>query len=71
MTATILEQIPNIMPTALTGSIARIEGMMIAVADFPAPVGARVEIERQAGEPIAAEVVGFRDELTLSIRWLR
>ena len=62
---TILEQIPNIMPTALSGSIARIEGMMIAVADFPAPVGARVEIERQAGEPIAAEVVGFRDELTL------
>lgn len=62
---TILDQLPNIMPTALTGSVARIEGMMIAVSDFPAPVGARVEIERQAGAPIAAEVVGFRDELTL------
>lgn len=61
----VLEQLQGAMPTALTGSVVRTEGMMTAVAGFPAPVGAGVEIERQAGPPIAGEVVGFRDELTL------
>ena len=36
--------------------------MTAAVAGFPAPVGAMVEIDRQAGEPIAGEVIGFRDK---------
>jgi len=58
-------QLEAIMPTALLGSVASTMGMTASVADFPAPVGALVEIERQAGEPLAAEVVGFRDELTL------
>ena len=40
-------------------------GMTASVADFPAPVGAIVEIERQTGRPLAAEVIGFRDDLTL------
>ncbi len=39
--------------------------MTVAVADFPAPVGALVEIERETAEPLLAEVIGFRDELTL------
>ncbi len=39
--------------------------MTAAAADFPAPVGALVEIERQTGGPIAAEVIGFRDDLTM------
>ena len=59
------DQLRAIMPTAVTGSVVRTEGMMTAVAGFPAPVGALVEIEPQAGEPIGGEVVGFRDELTL------
>jgi flagellum-specific ATP synthase len=58
-------QLQMAMPTALCGSIVRTVGMTAAVADFPAPVGALVEIERQMGEPIAAEVIGFRDDLTL------
>ena len=58
-------QLDSILPTALTGSVVRTVGMTAAVADFPAPVGAVVEIERQAGDPVAAEVVGFRDDLTL------
>jgi flagellum-specific ATP synthase len=53
------------IPTALCGSIVRVVGMTAAVADFPAPVGALVEIERQAGDPLPAEVIGFRDDLTL------
>jgi len=61
----VISQLRNILPTALCGSVLRTEGLTAAIADFPAPVGAVVEIERQAGEPIAGEVIGFRDELTL------
>ncbi len=58
-------QVPNIMPAALTGCVVRTEGAATAVAGFPAPVGSLVEIERQAGEPVTGEVIGFREELTL------
>ncbi|MEX0819275.1 MAG: FliI/YscN family ATPase, partial [Pirellulaceae bacterium] len=47
------------------GSVVRTEGTMTAVAGLPAPVGAIVEIQRQAGGPIEGEVIGFRDDLTL------
>lgn len=59
------EQLATATPTAITGSVVRTVGMTAAVADFPAPVGALVEIERQAGDPLRAEVIGFRDDLTL------
>ncbi|MGO8752373.1 MAG: FliI/YscN family ATPase [Thermoguttaceae bacterium] len=59
------EQLDAIMPTAIAGSVARTVGMTVSVAGFPAPVGAVAEIQRQNGPPLAAEVIGFRDELTL------
>src|SRR5215210_8030679 len=61
----IAEQLAAVMPTALCGSVVRTLGMTAAVADFPAPVGALVEIDRESGEPLQAEVIGFRDDLTL------
>jgi FliI/YscN family ATPase len=61
----LIEQLGRIMPTALSGSVVRTVGATAAVADFPAPVGALVEIERQSSEPLRAEVIGFRDSLTL------
>ena len=61
----IAEQLRAAMPTELTGSVARTVGMTVSAADFPAPVGALAEIERQAGAPLLAEVIGFRDELTV------
>lgn len=61
----VARQLDAVLPTALVGSVVRTVGMTAAVADFPAPVGALVEIERQAGPPATAEVIGFRDELTL------
>ncbi|MFH1919697.1 MAG: FliI/YscN family ATPase [Planctomycetota bacterium] len=61
----IAEQLQAAMPTELTGSVARTVGMTVSAADFPAPVGALAEIERQAGHPLQAEVIGFRDELTV------
>ncbi|HEX3998326.1 MAG TPA: FliI/YscN family ATPase [Pirellulales bacterium] len=61
----LLAQLDRVMPTALVGSVVRTSGMTAAVADFPAPVGALVEIERQTGTPLRAEVIGFRDAITL------
>jgi flagellum-specific ATP synthase len=58
-------QLDDVMPTALTGSVVQTVGLTAAVAGFPAPVGAVVEIERQTGRPVPAEVVGFRDRLTI------
>ena len=59
------DQLEAIMPTAIEGSVVRTVGMMASVAGFPAPVGAVVEIDRQNGPSLEAEVIGFRDELTL------
>lgn len=59
------EQLDDILPAALDGRIVRTIGMTAAAAGFPAPVGALVEIQRHAGAPLEAEVIGFRDELTL------
>jgi flagellum-specific ATP synthase len=59
------QQLATIMPTRLEGRIARIVGMTAAATDFPVPVGAVVSVESQTGPPIEAEVIGFRDNLTL------
>ncbi|OHB67132.1 MAG: EscN/YscN/HrcN family type III secretion system ATPase [Planctomycetes bacterium RBG_13_63_9] len=61
----VAEQLETVMPTALTGTVARTVGMTISVAGFPAPVGAVAEIQRESGQPLLAEVIGFRDEMTL------
>jgi FliI/YscN family ATPase len=63
--STFATQLDAIMPVGLTGSIIRTEGLVAAVAGFPAPVGALATIERQTGEPVPAEVIGFRDHATL------
>lgn len=65
MMSDLSNQLDAAIPFALTGSIVRTEGLAAAVAGFPVPVGAVVQIERQAGDPIEAEVIGFRDRLTL------
>ncbi len=39
--------------------------MTASVADFPAPVGAQVSIERESGALAKGEVIGFRDQTTL------
>lgn len=61
----LFEQLDCIMPTALEGSVAQTIGTTVAAAGFPAPLGAVAEIQRQAGASLMAEVVGFRDDLTV------
>ncbi|WP_254512060.1 FliI/YscN family ATPase [Anatilimnocola floriformis] len=60
-----LSQLANILPIGMTGSIVRTEGLVAAAGGFPAPIGALAMIQRQAGEDVEAEVIGFRDGHTL------
>ncbi len=61
----VAEQLDAVMPTALSGRVAQTVGMTISAAGLPAPVGALVEIHRQSGPALEAEVIGFRDTTTL------
>jgi flagellum-specific ATP synthase len=58
-------QLAAIQPAALTGTVVRTVGLTAAVAGLPAPIGSQVTVERQGGEPLLGEVIGFRDHLTL------
>ena len=59
------QHVHNAMLVDVTGSVVQTTGLTAAIAGFPAPVGAVVSIERQSGQGLEAEVVGFRDEHTL------
>lgn len=61
----IAEQLDRLTPTAIVGQVAHSVGLTVAAAGFPAPIGALAEIERADGPPLRAEVIGFRDDLTL------
>src|SRR5688572_26494615 len=65
MATMLLDTLNSTMTASLTGSVVETVGMTVAVADFPAPVGAVVSIERETGQPVEGEVVGFRDDATL------
>ncbi len=59
------DQISQILPIGITGRVTKLVGLTAAVSDFPAPLGAMVHLERDHGEPVSAEVVGFSGEETL------
>jgi len=65
MEANLLEHLNSTMTASLTGAVAETIGMTVSVADFPAPVGAVVRIERDGNDGCEGEVVGFRDGQTL------
>ena len=65
MQASIADNLHETMTASLSGSVVETIGMSVAVADFPAPVGAVVRIERDTGPSADGEVVGFRDGRTL------
>lgn len=59
------DQLATVLPAALEGTVVRTVGSTVAVAGFPAPIGAHAEIERPNQSPLAAEVIGFCDDVTL------
>lgn len=62
----ILEQIQSVAPARIIGSVVRTEGSTVSAVGFPAPIGAIARIERHDdSEELLAEVIGFRDNLTL------
>ena len=65
MSVAMIEQLGRVMTTAVTGSVAQTVGMTISAAGFPAPVGAIAEIQRDSASPLLAEVIGFRNDMTL------
>jgi flagellum-specific ATP synthase len=65
ITNDVRDQLQDVMTTSLVGSVVETVGMTASIADFPAPVGAQVSIERESGTLAKGEVIGFRDQLTL------
>jgi FliI/YscN family ATPase len=61
----LVSQIQEISPVRVVGRIVSTEGHTATAAGFPAPIGAMVAIQRCGGEEVQAEVVGFREQLTL------
>ena len=61
----LVSQIKEVLPITIRGRIVSTEGHTASAAGFPAPIGAAVAIERRGGDEVQAEVVGFRDQLTL------
>jgi flagellum-specific ATP synthase len=59
------EHIRTIMPARIVGTVVQTHGLTIAAADFPSPVGSVAEIDRPDGKPLTAEVIGFKDDLTI------
>jgi flagellum-specific ATP synthase len=65
MQATLIENLNSTATASLTGTVVETIGMSVSVAEFPAPIGAVVRIERDGETPCDGEVVGFRDGQTL------
>ncbi len=61
----VLENLNSTITASLNGTVAGAVGMTVSVADFPAPVGSVVRIERDGIAECMGEVVGFRDGHTL------
>jgi flagellum-specific ATP synthase len=59
------ELLEEIVPTAIEGTVVRTSGTIVGVENFAVPIGAMVEIERESAKSVMAEVVAFRDNLTL------
>ena len=60
-----VERLRPIVTAEIRGTVVQTVGITVAAAGFPAPIGAIAEIERQGTAPIRAEVVGFKNDLTL------
>jgi FliI/YscN family ATPase len=65
--STLLDQIRRSLPVGLRGRVSRLIGLTVAVAGFPAPLGAVAKLEAEHGSSIEAEVVGFSGEDTLML----
>ncbi len=61
--------IQSILPAGLSGRVTRVIGLTVAVAGFPAPLGAVCRIDTDSGSTLDGEVVGFQNEETLLLTY--
>ena len=54
--STLLDHIHRAMPVGLSGRVSKIVGLTVAVAGFPAPVGAVAKLEAEHGASVEAEI---------------
>ncbi|NOX58271.1 MAG: FliI/YscN family ATPase [Planctomycetes bacterium] len=59
------ELIATTQPTCITGKLSGVTGLMMLVDGLRAPVGSMCAVHRQHGDPVDAQVVGFRDGQTI------
>lgn len=62
---TYLETVRRAHSVGVCGRVRSVSGLTISASGLPAPVGAMCAIERTSGPPVDAQVVGFRDDVTL------
>jgi flagellum-specific ATP synthase len=60
-----LSSIQAMLAIQVHGQVAAMAGLTIEVSDFSVPVGALCTITTRANETIEAEVIGFREKLTV------
>ncbi|HBT76652.1 MAG TPA: EscN/YscN/HrcN family type III secretion system ATPase [Planctomycetaceae bacterium] len=58
-------QINSIMAADITGSVIQTHGTTINAVGFPAPVGSIALIDRPGSTALRAEVIGFKENLTI------
>ncbi|GAB4135761.1 MAG: flagellar protein export ATPase FliI [Planctomycetaceae bacterium] len=63
------EHLEKILPYAIRGQVTRIVGLTASVAGLPVPLGARCRIHREHGEPVDAELIGFRDDESILLAY--
>jgi len=61
----LLDQIRRSLPVGLSGRVSKLVGLTVAVAGFPAPLGAVAKLDAEHGSSVEAEVVGFSGDDTL------
>ena len=60
-----LAAIERTLSFEVQGRISGLTGLTVEVDDFTVPVGAQCEIVTQNGQILAAEAIGFRDDITV------
>lgn len=65
--STLIDQIQRSLPVGLSGRVSKLVGLTVAVAGFPAPLGAVAKLETEQGTGLEAEVVGFSGDDTLML----
>jgi len=60
-----LETVTNAMPYRVVGQVVGISGLTIEAKNLPLAIGSMCRIDSFGGKSASAEVIGFKDDITL------